>query len=158
MKQSDITKNKKEKLLLWKRIKNKINEMHWKTISFLTKHYDIILLPEFATQEMVRKKTLHRNVKRIMLMYSFYSFKQKLQWKCSLLDKKLFIVNESFTSKTCTNCGCLSSVNGQENLKCKNCNLEIDRDEQGSRNIFLKNLHLIKNYFTEEKNERKIVF
>jgi putative transposase len=158
MKHADTTKNKIEKLLIWKRIKYKINEMHWKTISFLTKNYDFILLPEFKTQDMVRKKTLNKNVKRMMLMYSFYSFKQKMKWKCDVLNKKLFIVDESYTSKTCTNCGTVTNLKGKEDLVCEKCFIAIDRDEQGSRNILLKNLHIIKNYLEEEKNERNIVF
>lgn len=139
----DKLENKRDRLLLWRKIKNLVNELHWKTVSFLIKNYDIILLPDFRTSEMVKKKKLSRMTKRLMLMFSFYSFKQKLSWKCKINNKRLIIVNESFTSCTCTNCGIINNTKGKENLKCIQCKLEIDRDVAGSRNILIKSLKKI---------------
>ena len=139
----DKIENKRDRLLLWRKIKNLVNELHWKTVSFLIKNYDIILLPDFRTSEMVKKKKLSRMTKRLMLMFSFHSFKQKLSWKCNVHNKKLIIVDESFTSCTCTNCGVINNTKGKENLKCIKCNLEIDRDVAGSRNILIKTLKKI---------------
>ena len=139
----DKLENKRYKLLLWRKIKNLVNELHWKTVSFLIKNYDIILLPDFRTSEMVKKKKLSRMTKRLMLMFSFHGFKKKLSWKCITSNKKLIIVDESFTSCTCTNCGMINNTKGKENLKCVKCNLEIDRDVAGSRNIMIKSLKKI---------------
>lgn len=139
----DKIENKRDRLLLWRKIKNLVNELHWKTLSFLIKNYDIILLPDFRTSEMVKKKKLSRMTKRLMLMFSFHRFKQKLSWKCNVHNKKLIIVDESFTSCTCTNCGIINNTKGKENLKCIKCNLEIDRDVAGSRNILIKTLKKI---------------
>ena len=139
----DKIENKRDRLLLWRKIKNLVNELHWKTVSFLIKNYDIILLPDFRTSEMVKKKKLSRMTKRLMLMFSFHRFKQKLSWKCNVHNKKLIIVDESFTSCTCTNCGIINNTKGKENLKCIKCNLEIDRDVAGSRNILIKTLKKI---------------
>lgn len=133
---------KKSTYLLWKEAKNLVSELHWKTIAFLIENYDIIILPEFKTQEMVRSKKIGKMTKRIMLMYSFFKFKEKLKYKCETYNKKLIIVDESFTSCTCTNCGKINSTKGKESLKCKSCNLSIDRDVAGSRNIFIKNVVL----------------
>jgi len=105
----DKIENKRDRLLLWRKIKNLVNELHWKTLSFLIKNYDIILLPDFRTSEMVKKKKLSRMTKRLMLMFSFHRFKQKLSWKCNVHNKKLIIVDESFTSCTCTNCGIINN-------------------------------------------------
>ena len=60
-------------------VKNLIAELHWKTISFLIENYDTIILPDFRVSEMVRKKKLSRNTKRLMCMFSFFSFKEKLK-------------------------------------------------------------------------------
>jgi putative transposase len=139
----DKIENKRDRLLLWRKIKNLVNELHWKTVSFLIKNYDIILLPDFRTSEMVKKKKISRMTKRLMLMFSFHRFKQKLSWKCNVHNKKLIIVDESFTSCTCTNCGIINNTKGKENLKCIKCNLEIDRDVAGSRNILIKTLKKI---------------
>ena len=91
---------------------------------------------------MIKSKRLTRMTKRLMCMYSFHSFKQKLAWKCSLYNKKLFIVDESFTSKTCGRCGILNDVGGNEVYECTSCRLICDRDVSGARNIFIKNLRV----------------
>lgn len=134
--------DKNPSALLWKKIKDMVNELHWKTISFLVENYDVILLPDFRVSQMIKSKKLTRMTKRLMCMYSFYSFRQKLTWKCSLYNKKLFIVDESFTSKTCGNCGLLNDVGGNEVYECVSCKLVCDRDVSGARNILIKNLDI----------------
>ena len=37
----------------------------------------------------------------------------------------------------------INNTKGKENLKCVKCNLEIDRDVAGSRNIMIKSLKKI---------------
>ena len=134
--------DKKPSTLLWKKIKDMVNELHCKTVSFLVENYDVILLPDFRVSQMIKSKRLTRMTKRLMCMYSFHSFKQKLAWKCSLYNKKLFIVDESFTSKTCGRCGILNDVGGNEVYECTSCRLICDRDVSGARNIFIKNLRV----------------
>lgn len=126
----------------WKRVKNLVNELHWKTISFLVENYDIIILPDFRVQQMVRKKKLGRMTKRLMNMFSFYKFKEKLRYKCEIYKKRLIIVDESYTSCTCGVCGTINKTGGKELFKCKKCDLEIDRDVTGARNILIKNTTL----------------
>ena len=77
-----------------------------------------------------------------MFQFSFFQFKEKLKFKCSWYNKKLIIVDESYTSCTCTSCGFIMDTKGKENLNCPSCNLDIDRDIAGSRNIFIKNTRL----------------
>ena len=48
--------------------------------------------------------------------------------------------NESYTSKTCTNCGYQNSKNNSEHIKCESCKIHLDQDLVGSRNILLKYL------------------
>jgi len=119
-----------------------VSELHWKTISFLMENYDTIILPDFRVSQMVRKKKLNRLTKRLMCMFSFHSFKQKLQFKCEQYGKKLIIVDESFTSCTCGRCGTINDTKGKELFECSACGLRIDRDVTGSRNIFIKNITL----------------
>lgn len=126
----------------WKRLKNLVSELHWKTISFLVENYDTILLPDFRVSGMIRKRNLNKLTKRLMCMFSFNSFKEKLRYKCSTYGKKLIIVDESYTSCTCTGCGTINNTKGREFLVCSSCNMEIDRDIAGSRNIFIKNSSL----------------
>jgi len=127
----------------WRKMKNYVKELHWKTIDYLIKNYDIILLPEFRTSEMLRGKKLGKMTKFSMQMLSFFAFKQRLKYKCALYGKKLIIVNESYTSCTCTGCGFINKKSSQEIITCKKCELVIDRDIAGSRNVGVKNITLI---------------
>lgn len=131
--------------LIWRKIKNMVNELHWKTVSYLVENYDTILLPEFRVSEMVNKRRLNKMTKRLMLIFSFYSFKEKLKWKSSLYNKTLIIVDESYTSKTCTNCfNIKNNLGSSEIYNCINCNLKIDRDVSASRNTMIKNIKINK--------------
>jgi IS605 OrfB family transposase len=131
-----------DKISSWRNIKNYINELHWKSISYLVRNYDIIILPEFRVSEMLKKKKLGRMTKRLLSMFSFYKFKQRLEYKCSVYNKKLIIVDESYTSKTCGNCGVLNDVGSKEEYCCSSCGVIIDRDVNGARNILIKNVGL----------------
>ena len=49
------------------------------------------------------------------------------------------IVNtEEYTSKTCGVCGTINNVGSKEVFTCSKCNLVIDRDINGTRNIYIK--------------------
>jgi putative transposase len=55
----------------------------------------------------------------------------------------LEIVTEEYTSKTCTKCGNIKyDLYGAETYRCSNgeCNLILDRDINGARNIYIKNI------------------
>ena len=124
----------------WRKIKNKVSELHWKTIQYLMLNYDHIMIPDFKVSQMVRGKKISRQTKRMLCMYSFYSFMLKLKYKCKRNGKKMYVVDESYTSKTCSLCGKLNDVGGKEVYQCRGCGNEIDRDVNGSRNILIKNL------------------
>ena len=133
----------KEKHVRWRRIKCMVQEMHWKIIHFLITHYDIILLPTFETSKMIQGNKLSKLSKRIMNMFSFYEFKLRLKFKCEMHHKQLIMVNESFTSKTCGCCGELNQgLGSSEVFECSSCQVKMDRDAQGARNILLRNLRL----------------
>lgn len=134
--------DKKPSFLLWKRIKSLVSELHWKTINYLMLHYDHIIVPDFRISGMVKGKKLSRTTKRLLYMFSYYSFTTKLKYKCSINNKRLSIVNESYTSKTCTFCGYLNNVGSSETYKCNECEIVLDRDVVGGRNIFIKNVKL----------------
>ena len=52
---------------------------------------------------------------------------------------KLLIVNESYTSRTCSFCGEINQeLGGAEVFKCNSCEYTGDRDIHGSRNIQLR--------------------
>ena len=120
-----------------KRTRNNLSKKYRK----LAKEYKYILLPEFNTSGLLRKRNLCSSVKRYINTFSFYKFKEKLKWECNKNKSNIYIVTEEYTSKTCTNCGNIKSNLGSNHIyECKNCGLCIDRDINGARNILLKYL------------------
>ena len=69
----------------------------------------------------------------------FYDFILRLKYKCSTNNKKFKLVNEYYTSKTCSLCGHYNEkLGGNKIYNCKNCECSIDRDINGCRNIYMK--------------------
>lgn len=126
-------------------IKNMVRELHWKTIRYLVSNYDTIMFSDFRVSNMVKRDNLNDDTKRLLLAFSFHAFKLRLQYKCDMHGKKLIIVDESYTSKTCGKCGFLNDVGSDEEYHCVKCGLVGDRDVLASRNIMLKNISLKEN-------------
>jgi putative transposase len=123
------------------RINNIVDDLHWRTISYLTKNYYNVLLPHFESQEMLvglTKKTRY-NINSL----KHYQFKQRLIYKSNHTKTRVFLVNEAYTTKTCGRCGVINnSIGGSKIFECNSCKLKIDRDFNGARNILLKHLNL----------------
>ena len=114
------------------------------------------MAPQLPVQKLVRKtevntsgetvdsnRVLTATNSRLMNTFAFYRFHQKLKSMCGLRKNKLYIVDESYTSKTCGVCGTINNnLGGLKTFKCINndCKIIIDRDYNGSRNILLKHL------------------
>jgi len=123
---------------------NYIHNMHRQLASFLTKNFDEIYLPSFNVKKMLirNKRSISSKTAREMQILSFYRFKQLLQSLSKRRNTKLFIVNESHTTKTCGNCGILNNIGSSEIYECSSCHFRASRDINAARNIFMKNLML----------------
>ena len=115
--------------------KNKRQEMHHKIANYLCSNFKHIIVPDYGIKNM----RLHSTVNRSMRNLGFYQFLTFLKHKCVERNVKLYIVNESYTSQACCNCGCLNKPNDRD-YTCKECKQEIHRDVNGSINIALKHL------------------
>ena len=121
--------------------------MHWKCIDYLCRNYDVILLPSFGTQDMAKKiqkdhrrRKINRDTTRKMLMMSHYKFRLRLLHKARQWGKSVVVVNEAYTSKTCTSCGWQNpKLGGSKTFKCKKCNIRVGRDVNGDRNVLIRN-------------------
>ena len=137
---------KKRCFLLRTKIKNIVNDLHWKTCNYLCTNFKHILLPKFATSNMVRKdiperaRVIRSKSVRQMLSLSHYKFKERLKYMGKRMRCKIDIVDESYTTKTCGGCGNLKNMDGLKIYKCTKCNFVLDRDYNGARNIFLKHM------------------
>lgn len=145
----DTTKKNKTKLNIKKtvlrlqaKLRNKITDFHYQTIKYL-KEYKSILLPTFESQEFFGKDRKIRNKSaRKLNILSHYKFKQRLIHSTCLSNSKVYLVNESYTSKTCTKCGKLNDIGNSKIYQCSksSCEGKWDRDINGARNILLKHL------------------
>ena len=112
------TDNLKEKNQRWKkrnhkraqevirqRIKNLVNELHRKTICWLTNNFDLILIPEFNVKSIVSKKIgrgfrkLNKKTVRQCFSMSHYLFRQRLISKCQEKGVLYAFPTEEYTSK-----------------------------------------------------------
>jgi putative transposase len=134
-----IRNPRKKIMVLWKKIKNLVDECHWKTIRHLLNKYSDVLLPSFESQEMVKGTTLHKKTKGDMLVLSHFKFKVRLKEKAyEYKNFRIHDVNESYTSKTCSCCGCMNDVGSKKKFVCSHCGTSHDRDVNAARNIFIK--------------------
>ena len=117
------------------------NELHTKTAVWLCKNYEIIAIPEFSANEMSgrHKRKLTRKTVRAMLNLGHSQFRNKLIQTAELYGSHIVLVNEAYTSKTCTHCGHIhKALGGAKVFKCPECGIEVSRDINGARNIMLR--------------------
>jgi len=139
-----LIKNNKIKNKLLKRlrenIKNKVDDLHWKSINYLTSNYKNIIIGKWSTKNIISRKDsiLHRMNKRIIQSISYYKLIERLKFKSIINNNNLIIKEEWYTSKTCTLCGNKKEdLGGNKIYSCVKCNLTTNRDYNGCRNIFL---------------------
>jgi putative transposase len=113
-----------------KKIKNKINEI---------KNDNSIENKKEEFKLVNRRRRLNGRVKFVLMMLSHYKFRQHLKHKCLEYGCEMKEVTEEYTSQCCGKCGYLSKNYNNRIKKCSKCNFEIERDINGSRNIFIKN-------------------
>ena len=76
--------------------------------------------------------------KRIIQSISYYKLIERLKFKSIINNNNLIIKEEWYTSKACTLCGNIKdNLGANKTYSCVKCNLTINRDYNGSRNIFL---------------------
>ena len=90
---------------IFEKIRNKIDDLHWKTVKFLTENYQYIIISDFKVKQLLQLKKLARISKRCLSTLSHYKFRQRLIERCKERGNYLFIFDESYTSKTCGRCG-----------------------------------------------------
>ena len=144
-KQAIENKKKREERLkkLRKKLRNKITDLHWKSINYLiNQNKHTIAIGNWSTKRCVSKKgSLNNRLKKVMMSLSYYKFLQKLDYKCKQQNINLKIVDESYTSILCSKCGKENKELGSsKKFDCKKCNFKHDRDMNACRNILIKSL------------------
>lgn len=138
-----VARMRKAQQRLRYRIKDLVTELHWKCASWLCSRYTDIILPKFPTQQMVCKeggRCIRSKTARGLMTFSHFTFRQRLIHTASMTGSKVYIRDEDYTSKTCTNCGTIHDGLGSSGVfKCPRCHVKACRDGAAARNIFLKN-------------------
>ena len=138
-KRNRILKRKLNKIEIKK--ENLINELHWKVITDLLNKNDVIFYGDIKSHDIVKGKskknsTLNGNINEL----KFFKFKERLLFKANEKQKRVILVNEAYTSQTCSNCGFIYKPHCSKIYDCKNCGLKIDRDINASKNILMKGI------------------
>jgi len=68
-----------------------VNELHWKTIDYLIKNYDTILIGDFSIKSASKKgeSKLSKMTKDIGHLMRFSEFRKRLEYKCGINNIKL---------------------------------------------------------------------
>jgi len=125
------------------RIRHLVDDVHWKAIDFLTDNFSNIVVPPFEVSGMVKKgqRKINKKCVRSMITWRHFGFRQRLLSVASAKGVNVHVMGEEYTTKTCTLCFRMNDrVGGAKVFRCPHCNVRVDRDLAGARNIFLKNV------------------
>ena len=86
---------------------------------------------------------LSSKVAWVMSMWAFYHFKQWLHGTAERWGMTIINIDEAYTSKTCSQCGTVKAEVKGRVFECDGCGLVMDCDVHTTRNIYLKNMHLV---------------
>jgi transposase len=119
-----------------RRIRDKISAFQWDMAHQLLRMAKTILIPRLYVS-----KCGSGTLKRQQNDMKHCRFVDRLVYKSmQYATRRVFVVNESYTSKTCGYCGFIDdSLGAKGEYKCPKCETQIHRDLNGARNIFLKN-------------------
>ena len=141
-----------------------IDDWQHKTTTSLVKQYDLIVLENLNLQDMSRKakakpdperpgaylhnsQSAKRGLNRSLRAASLGGIVGKLEYKTQLTGRnRLILVNPTYTSQTCSECGYCDSRNreSQADFECKQCHMSMNADLNAANNILKRGLdHLI---------------
>ena len=124
------------------RVENLIAELHRQAARFLVDHFDVILLPAFATSEMVERgrRRIRSKTVRNLLSLAHYRFGMFLLHKAREAGVVVLSVNEAYTTKTVSWTGEILGNVGGASVIVGHDGERMDRDYNGARGIYLRAL------------------
>ncbi|PYB67908.1 hypothetical protein DMB44_06705, partial [Thermoplasma sp. Kam2015] len=132
------SKDRRKQILRLQKEYKKLRDMREdfldKISTAIAKRYDTIVIEDLNVHGMMQNHRISKSISDV----SFYSFKQKLEWKSEKYGKNIIEIGRfDPSSKICSRCG-----NIKHDLKlsdriyhCDVCGLTIDRDHNASKNI-----------------------
>lgn len=126
------------------KVSSLIKDAHCRIARWLCDHFHTIILPEFKTHAMVRRKgrrrRLRRKTVRALQNWKHYQFRQRLIHTAeTTMNTHVILCSEEYTSKTCSQCGYLyRGLGSKKTFSCPSCHSIMDRDVNAAKNILLK--------------------
>jgi len=119
------------------KIKNKVSALHNQTCSFLN-NFKHVFLPHFDVIKLSdRESSLSSSITRKMLQLSHGTFREKVKEYRRRKGLYTWIVGEEYTTQTCSSCGERQVMKDLKVYECGRCQVRIDRDYNGAKNICL---------------------
>lgn len=141
-KEASVNAKKRKRLKLAElrineRIRNLVDDLHKKCAKWLCENYTHIYIPKLNFHKC---KGLRASCKSKLASLRHCAFVDRLINKCrEFANRKVFVVGESYTSKTCGRCGWQNdTLKNKDVFTCDHCKLVIERDINASRNIMLR--------------------
>lgn len=133
-----------------RRIQKLINELHNLSANFICQQYDIIYVGLVNNKGNINSQLMKSIEDNLLKIVSHKEFLDILQYYANQYNKKIKIVEESYTSVQCGVCGEKNKFtrifdnddSERRKYSCKFCNSEFCRDLNASRNILIKNENL----------------
>lgn len=118
---------------LYQRKKNIISDFLHKTTTKIVREFDDIYVGNVNSQLGLKNKYLARTTSD----QHWYEFKRQLEYKSDWYGKRFEVVDEKYTSKTCSNCGyVIESLDlSIREWICPECGILHDRDVNAAQNI-----------------------
>ena len=132
------TKNKQRVKAIHAKIKNTRLDLIHKFTTQLVKDNALIVVGDVKTTQFNSKKG---KLAKSVYDAGWFELKRQLEYKCKHAGCRFEIVNEKYTTQTCSHCGDMSSSpKGRAGLRirewtCAKCGTWHDRDINASRNI-----------------------
>lgn len=119
------------------RTKQLCDELHWKTINFLTSEYDVIVLGKLNVKSLMMSH--NKSNKKLLSFLSFYKFRRRLEEKAVQRGNLVVIQNEAGTTQGCPRCGFKKlDVGSSKVYKCDRCSFVGDRDIKSALCMIIK--------------------
>ena len=121
------------------KVSNLMDDLHKASAKYMCENFSTILIPKLDFHNF---RNIPKRIKSMAARVSHCSFvdclinKSKQYTNCNV-----FVVDEAYTSKTCSRCGCMHHKLGPSKVfVCPKCNVTLDRDENAVYNILMKAL------------------
>lgn len=106
----------------------------------------------FVLEDLTNVRTatekVNINNRYVSVSWSFFQFRQLLEYKAQTNSSMVIVVDPKYTSQTCPKCGHTEKANRDKKkhiFKCKNCDYQSNDDRIGAINLWRKGIEYIEN-------------